>query len=115
MTTTLLLQKSCAPRAWLDRRRSALMARITLVAATSSHRCYQVMDSRLRGFYDYQRTLMEPWDGPAALAFTDGRTVAATLDRNGLRPMRYWLTSAGKLIAGSEVRPRRMMETRIMR
>ena len=73
------------------------------------------MDSRLRGFYDYQRTLMEPWDGPAALAFTDGRTVAATLDRNGLRPMRYWLTSAGKLIAGSEVRPRRMMETRIMR
>ena len=61
------------------------------------------MDGRTRAFFDYQRTLMEPWDGPAALCFTDGRTVAASLDRNGLRPLRYWVTSSGKLIAGSEV------------
>lgn len=60
----------------------------------------RIMESKLRGFYDYQRTLMEPWDGPAALVFTDGRTVAAALDRNGLRPMRYWVTTAGKVIAG---------------
>jgi glutamate synthase domain-containing protein 1 len=63
----------------------------------------KAMDARTRAFFDYQRTLMEPWDGPAALCFTDGRTVAAALDRNGLRPLRYWVTSAGKLIAGSEV------------
>ena len=43
---------------------------------------------------------MEPWDGPAALCFTDGRTVAAALDRNGLRPLRSWVTTNGKVIAG---------------
>jgi glutamate synthase domain-containing protein 1 len=45
----------------------------------------------LRGFYDYHGTLMEPWDGPAALALTDGRYAVAGLDRNGLRPQRYWI------------------------
>ena len=62
-----------------------------------------VMDSRLRSFYEYQRTLMEPWDGPAALCFTDGTTAAASMDRNGLRPLRYWVTESGKVIAASEV------------
>jgi glutamate synthase (ferredoxin) len=63
----------------------------------------KLMNSKLRSFYDYQRTLMEPWDGPAALCFTDGKMIAATLDRNGLRPLRYWVTSSGQVIAGSEV------------
>lgn len=63
----------------------------------------KVMDSRLRSFYEYQRTLMEPWDGPAALCFTDGRMAAAAMDRNGLRPMRYWITESNKVIAASEV------------
>ncbi|KAA0155360.1 hypothetical protein FNF29_01735 [Cafeteria roenbergensis] len=64
---------------------------------------HKEMDPRVRAFFEYQRTLMEPWDGPAALCFTDGRVAAASLDRNGLRPLRYWLTSSNKLIVGSEV------------
>ena len=45
-----------------------------------------------RAFYEYHAALMEPWDGPAAIAFTDGRQIGATLDRNGLRPARYLVT-----------------------
>ncbi len=56
----------------------------------------------LRGFYDYHATLMEPWDGPAALALTDGRFAVAGLDRNGLRPQRYWIHQDGLLVVGSE-------------
>ena len=56
----------------------------------------------LRGFYDYHATLMEPWDGPAALAVTDGRYAVAALDRNGLRPQRYWLTADDLVIVASE-------------
>ena len=47
------------------------------------------MDEERRAFYEYHAALMEPWDGPAAVAFTDGRQIGATLDRNGLRPARY--------------------------
>ena len=57
---------------------------------------------RRRDFYAYHAGLMEPWDGPAALVFSDGHTVGITLDRNGLRPMRYHLTADGLLVAGSE-------------
>ncbi|MEX2542634.1 MAG: glutamate synthase large subunit [Trueperaceae bacterium] len=56
----------------------------------------------LAGFYRYHATLMEPWDGPAALALTDGRYAVAGLDRNGLRPQRYWLSRDGLLVVGSE-------------
>merc|ERR1712025_887822 len=55
-----------------------------------------------RDMYSYCNSVMEPWDGPAALAMTDGRWVCAGLDRNGLRPMRYVVTGDGLLIAGSE-------------
>jgi len=61
------------------------------------------MDADLRAFYQYHATLTEPWDGPAALAFTDGTIVGACLDRNGLRPARYWVTDAGVVIMASEV------------
>ncbi|MGH8608346.1 MAG: glutamate synthase large subunit [Gammaproteobacteria bacterium] len=60
------------------------------------------MDARRRAFYDYHSTLMEPWDGPALVAATDGYRVAAILDRNGLRPCRYWVTKDHKLIMASE-------------
>ena len=50
---------------------------------------HESMDERRRAFYEYHMALMEPWDGPAAVAFTDGRQIGATLDRNGLRPARY--------------------------
>ncbi len=55
-----------------------------------------------RAFYQYHSAFMEPWDGPAALVFTDGKTVCAALDRNGLRPMRYKITKDGLVIAASE-------------
>src|SRR3984885_5529363 len=55
-----------------------------------------------KAFYEYHASLMEPWDGPAAIAFTDGRSIGATLDRNGLRPARYLVTHDGLLILGSE-------------
>ncbi|WP_236612963.1 glutamate synthase central domain-containing protein, partial [Cesiribacter andamanensis] len=60
------------------------------------------MDPRRKAFYKYHAALMEPWDGPAALFFTDGRQVGACLDRNGLRPVRYCLTRNGRLIMASE-------------
>ncbi|MFD1039106.1 glutamate synthase large subunit [Virgibacillus byunsanensis] len=56
-----------------------------------------------RDFYEYHSTLMEPWDGPAALVFTDGNQIGACLDRNGLRPARYYVTKSGMIVLGSEV------------
>src|SRR5690606_6553581 len=55
-----------------------------------------------KAFYEYHATLMEPWDGPAALCFTDGRTIGAMLDRNGLRPLRFAVTSDDRVVVASE-------------
>ncbi|MCC7251998.1 glutamate synthase large subunit, partial [Hyphomicrobium sp.] len=60
------------------------------------------MDAKRRAFYEYHACLMEPWDGPAAMAFTDGRQIGATLDRNGLRPARYIVTRDDMVIMSSE-------------
>ncbi len=60
------------------------------------------MPAEKRAFYEYHASLMEPWDGPAAVAFTDGRVIGATLDRNGLRPARYLVTKDGLLLMASE-------------
>ncbi len=60
------------------------------------------MEPRRRAFYEYHACLMEPWDGPAAMAFTDGRQIGATLDRNGLRPARYLVTNDDRVIMSSE-------------
>ncbi|MBW0001399.1 MAG: glutamate synthase large subunit, partial [Verrucomicrobia bacterium] len=60
------------------------------------------MPPEKRAFYEYHASLMEPWDGPAAVAFTDGRVIGATLDRNGLRPARYLVTKDGLLVMASE-------------
>ena len=62
-----------------------------------------LMDEGRRAFYEYHAALMEPWDGPAAIAFTDGRQIGATLDRNGLRPARYVITADDKVVMASEV------------
>ena len=62
-----------------------------------------LMDSERRAFYEYHAALMEPWDGPAAVAFTDGRQIGATLDRNGLRPARYLITKDDLVVMGSEM------------
>ncbi|MBT3071938.1 glutamate synthase large subunit [Rhodomicrobium sp. Az07] len=61
-----------------------------------------LMDEKRHAFYEYHASLMEPWDGPAAIAFTDGRQVGATLDRNGLRPARYVVTTDDRVILASE-------------
>ncbi len=60
------------------------------------------MPEEKRAFYEYHASMMEPWDGPAAIAFTDGRIIGATLDRNGLRPARYMVTEGGLVIMASE-------------
>ena len=62
-----------------------------------------LMDEERRAFYEYNAALMEPWDGPAAIAFTNGRQIGATLDRNGLRPARYFVTRDERIIMASEV------------
>jgi glutamate synthase (NADPH/NADH) large chain len=61
-----------------------------------------LMDPKRRAFYEYHAALMEPWDGPAAIAFTDGRQIGATLDRNGLRPARFFCTDDDHVIMASE-------------
>jgi len=62
-----------------------------------------LMDEERRRFYEYHAALMEPWDGPAAVAFTDGRQIGATLDRNGLRPARYFVTDDDLVVLASEM------------
>ncbi len=63
---------------------------------------HRQMDDARRAFYEYHACLMEPWDGPACVAFTDGVRIGAVLDRNGLRPSRYWVTRDGQVVLASE-------------
>ena len=74
-----------------------------------------LMDPDRRAFYEYYAALMEPWDGPAAIAFTDGRQIGATLDRNGLRPARYIVTDDDHVIMASEAGVLPVPEERIVR
>ncbi|MYS05738.1 glutamate synthase subunit alpha, partial [Streptomyces sp. SID6041] len=64
---------------------------------------HETMEPARRAFYQYHSTMMEPWDGPACVTFTDGVQVGAVLDRNGLRPGRYWVTDEGLVVLSSEV------------
>ncbi|HEY7900463.1 MAG TPA: glutamate synthase central domain-containing protein, partial [Caulobacteraceae bacterium] len=73
------------------------------------------MSAERRAFYEYHAALMEPWDGPAAIAFTDGRQVGATLDRNGLRPARFIITDQDHVIMASEVGVLAVPEARVVR
>ncbi|MCB1860407.1 MAG: glutamate synthase large subunit [Chromatiaceae bacterium] len=73
------------------------------------------MDEKRRAFYEYHAALMEPWDGPAAVAFTDGRQIGATLDRNGLRPARYLITDDGLVVMASEMGVLDIPEERIVK
>ncbi|MEM7696569.1 MAG: glutamate synthase large subunit [Pseudomonadota bacterium] len=72
-----------------------------------------LMGEKRRAFYEYHAALMEPWDGPAAVVFTDGKQIGATLDRNGLRPARYCVTRDGLVIMGSEAGVLPIDESRI--
>jgi glutamate synthase (ferredoxin) len=74
-----------------------------MMLVPEAHQGASEMDPALRAFYEFHECLIEPWDGPAALAFTDGILAGAALDRNGLRPCRYKITRDGLVVAGSEV------------
>ena len=74
-----------------------------------------LMDPERAAFYEYHAALMEPWDGPAAIAFTDGRQIGATLDRNGLRPARWLVTDDDRVVMASEIGVLAIPESRIVR
>jgi glutamate synthase (NADPH/NADH) large chain len=74
-----------------------------------------LMDEKRRAFYEYHAAMMEPWDGPAAVAFTDGRQIGATLDRNGLRPARWLVTDDDRVIMASEAGVLPIPEEKIVR
>ena len=73
-----------------------------------------LMDEQRRAFYEYHAAMMEPWDGPAAIAFTDGRQIGATLDRNGLRPARYLVTKDDRIVMASEMGVLKIPEDQII-
>jgi glutamate synthase (NADPH/NADH) large chain/glutamate synthase (ferredoxin) len=76
---------------------------------------HTTMDQRRKAFYEYHAAMMEPWDGPASIVFTDGRQIGATLDRNGLRPSRYCITDDDFVIMGSESGVLPVPENKIVR
>lgn len=76
---------------------------------------HTLMDENRRAFYEYHAAMMEPWDGPASMAFTDGRQIGAMLDRNGLRPARYWVTDDDLVILASESGVLPIEESRIVK
>ncbi len=76
---------------------------------------HTMMDERRRAFYEYHAAMLEPWDGPASIVFTDGRQIGATLDRNGLRPSRYCITDDDLVIMGSESGVLPVPENKIVR
>lgn len=80
-----------------------------------AYRFDPTISQELKDFYKYHACFSEPWDGPAALCFTDGVTIGACLDRNGLRPARYEITDDGVFVIGSEVGDRAWMPTRSLK
>ena len=78
------------------------MAHAMMMMIPEAWEQHTLMDDNRRAFYEYHAAMMEPWDGPAAIAFTDGRQIGATLDRNGLRPARYYVTDDDLVIMASE-------------
>jgi len=76
---------------------------------------HEAMDARRRAFYEYHAAMLEPWDGPAAMVFTDGKQIGATLDRNGLRPARYIVTDDDLVVMASESGVLPVPESRIVR
>ncbi len=78
------------------------MAHAVMMMIPEAWEKHSLMDENRRAFYEYHAAMMEPWDGPAAVAFTDGRQIGATLDRNGLRPARYLVTKDDLVVMASE-------------
>jgi glutamate synthase (NADPH/NADH) large chain len=86
-----------------------------LMMIPEAHENNPQMDPDRKAFYDFHACVMEPWDGPACVAFTDGSVIGAVLDRNGLRPSRYWVTDDGRVVLASEVGVLDIPQDRIVR
>ena len=78
------------------------LAQVMMMLVPEAWQTQENMDPVKRAFYEYYSCIMEPWDGPASISFTDGKIIGATLDRNGLRPSRYLVTDDGMVVMGSE-------------
>ncbi len=78
------------------------LAQVMMMVIPEAWQTQENMDPIKRAFYEYYACIMEPWDGPASVSFTDGQVIGATLDRNGLRPSRYLVTEDGTVVMGSE-------------
>ncbi|MCB1908787.1 MAG: glutamate synthase subunit alpha, partial [Rhodocyclaceae bacterium] len=91
------------------------MAHAVMMMIPEAWESHTLMDERRRAFYEYHAAMMEPWDGPAAVAFTDGRQIGATLDRNGLRPARYLVTDDDLVVMASESGVLPIPESRIVK
>jgi glutamate synthase (NADPH/NADH) large chain len=76
---------------------------VVMMMIPEAWRNHETMPENKRGFYEYHACLQEPWDGPASISFTDGRVIGAVLDRNGLRPSRYYVTDDKRVLMASEV------------
>ena len=96
--TVEILTKEGGARGWPD----ATSAARSPCSSRPRGKTRRTWTQERRGFYRWHASLMEPWDGPAALIFTDGVAVGAALDRNGLRPLRYWATDDGLVVCASE-------------
>ncbi len=79
------------------------MEEAVMMMIPEAYENHQHMDQKKKDFYDYHSCIMEPWDGPASISFTDGKVIGAVLDRNGLRPSRYYVTKEDMVIMASEV------------
>lgn len=91
------------------------MAHAAMMLIPEAWEQHPFMDERRRAFYEYHAAMMEPWDGPAAMVFTDGRQIGATLDRNGLRPQRYVVTDDDLVVMASESGVLPFAESRIVK
>ena len=91
------------------------MAHAMMMMIPEAWEQHTLMDPKRRAFYEFHAAMMEPWDGPAAIAFTDGRQIGATLDRNGLRPARYCVTDDDMVIMASEAGVLPIPESRIVK
>ena len=91
------------------------LAHAAMILIPEAWEQHGTMDERRRAFYEYHAAMMEPWDGPAAMVFTDGRQIGATLDRNGLRPTRYIITDDDLIVGASESGVLPISENRIIK
>ncbi len=104
-----VIERDCSDSGEFDNAMEMLMMsgrdlpEVVMMMIPEAWRNHRSMPEHKRAFYEYHACLQEPWDGPASISFTDGRMIGAVLDRNGLRPSRYYVTSDDRVVMASEV------------